>query len=75
LAALALSQSVGARKVYVYAMGIEPWTRYLTSLSYEDSAIQLEEVKMFVAASREAGIDAELLSGCRHLAIGKDQIG
>jgi L-ascorbate metabolism protein UlaG (beta-lactamase superfamily) len=50
-----------ARSIFVYAMGQEPWLRYLMGLNYEPDSIQLREVSALLERCRRAGINAENL--------------
>nr|WP_314121586.1 MBL fold metallo-hydrolase [uncultured Brevundimonas sp.] len=56
-----LASEINPRQVFVYAMGQEPWMRYLMGLNYHEDSVQLTESRAFVARCREAGIPAELL--------------
>jgi L-ascorbate metabolism protein UlaG (beta-lactamase superfamily) len=49
------------KQVYVYAMGLEPWLTYLTSLQYTDTDKPMVESNKLIEACREAGIEAERL--------------
>jgi L-ascorbate metabolism protein UlaG (beta-lactamase superfamily) len=50
-----------ASNVYVYAMGQEPWLRYIMGLEYSPESIQLREVAEFLKLCSEHGISAEQL--------------
>ena len=50
-----------APRVYIYAMGQEPWLRYIMGLEYKPDSIQLTETAKFTQACRERGIRAERL--------------
>lgn len=61
---LTLLKAVGARRIFIYAMGLEPWLEYLLGLAYEPDAIQLGEAGKLLAQYAEAGLqEARLLSG------------
>jgi L-ascorbate metabolism protein UlaG (beta-lactamase superfamily) len=61
---LTLLKAVGARRVFIYAMGLEPWFEYLLGLAYGPEAVQLKEAEKLLARFREEGLDeARLLSG------------
>lgn len=61
---LRILEAVGARRVYNYAMGLEPWLEHLLGLAYTEDARQLTESRKFIAAARQEGlVEAELLSG------------
>jgi hypothetical protein len=54
-------------KVFVYAMGQEPWLRYLMGLEYSPDSVQLKEVASFLGRCEEARIPAENLYMSREL--------
>jgi hypothetical protein len=59
-----LLEAVGAERIFVYAMGLEPWLEHLLGLAYKPEATQLREAKQLLARARERGFaDARLLSG------------
>ncbi|WP_266167853.1 MBL fold metallo-hydrolase [Dyella subtropica] len=53
------------KQAYVYAMGQEPWLRFVAGLQYTPESKQIVESDRFVARCREAGLEAERLYGCR----------
>ncbi len=55
--ALELLQAVGANRIYLYAMGLEPWMEHLLGLAYTEDAVQIKEAKRLVATAREKGFD------------------
>jgi L-ascorbate metabolism protein UlaG (beta-lactamase superfamily) len=62
-AALALQKYFMPRRLFVYAMGAEPWISHLTSISYSEDLIQFKEVRSFEATVKAEGHHAELLFG------------
>jgi L-ascorbate metabolism protein UlaG (beta-lactamase superfamily) len=38
-------EAVGAERVFVYAMGLEPWLEHLLGLAYAEDALQLKEAR------------------------------
>jgi len=44
--------AVGAERVYVYAMGMEPWLEHLLGLAYTDDSPQLTESNLLVRGAR-----------------------
>ena len=48
-------------RVFVYAMGQEPWLQYMMGLKYEPDSIQLIESDKLLAQCRQSGIEAERL--------------
>lgn len=49
------------KEVYVYAMGLEPWTKYILGIKYTEESIQLIEANKLIDTCLERGIHAELL--------------
>lgn len=58
-------EELGCREAYVYAMGLEPWTRHLLGIPYTAESVQIRESDRFVGKCREAGIAAHRLNGTR----------
>lgn len=57
-------EALGCRRVFIYAMGQEPWVRHLMGLEYAPDAIQLREASRFIDRCKHAGIRALCLKGC-----------
>jgi len=56
--------AVGAERLYIYAMGMEPWFEHLLGLAYDEDAAQLRESTNLLNVAREAGFtDAQRLFG------------
>ncbi|HEY6807129.1 MAG TPA: MBL fold metallo-hydrolase [Pyrinomonadaceae bacterium] len=53
--------------VYIYAMGLEPWLTYLTSIQYTDESRPIVESNALVAACRSRGINSERLFGHKEI--------
>jgi L-ascorbate metabolism protein UlaG (beta-lactamase superfamily) len=53
-------EAVEARRLYVYAMGMEPWFEPLLGLAYSDDAVQLKESTELLRAAREAGFETAM---------------
>lgn len=58
---------VKSSRVFVYAMGQEPWLQYIMGLKYELDSIQLIESDSFLEKCRQAGIDCERLFCSREI--------
>jgi L-ascorbate metabolism protein UlaG (beta-lactamase superfamily) len=54
-------------RVYVYAMGQEPWLSFLTSIRYTDESKPIIESNKLVGDCRERGIEAERLYGSKEI--------
>jgi hypothetical protein len=65
--AAAICAIVAPRRVFVYAMGQEPWMRHIMGLQYSPDSIQLTESDRFVAHCQAQDIQAERLYGSREL--------
>ena len=53
--------NLNPQQVYVYAMGQEPWLKYLTSIQYTDESHPIVESNKLVAACQSKGIESERL--------------
>jgi L-ascorbate metabolism protein UlaG (beta-lactamase superfamily) len=62
-----LVDTFNCKQVYVYAMGIEPWLGYLTSLHYTEESKPIIESDRLVEACRRRGIISERLFGPKEL--------
>jgi L-ascorbate metabolism protein UlaG (beta-lactamase superfamily) len=56
-----LAEEIRPKQAYVYAMGQEPWMKYLMGLNYAPDSIQLLESSTFVSNCLAQGIEAKLL--------------
>jgi L-ascorbate metabolism protein UlaG (beta-lactamase superfamily) len=54
-------ERVRAERVYIYAMGQEPWLSFVMGLQYTETSRPIVESDMLVAACREKGMEAERL--------------
>ena len=62
-AAEGLINAVGAKRVYNYALGCEPWLEYSMGLAYTEDSIQIKESDRFLSKAHEKGIEAKRLFG------------
>jgi hypothetical protein len=51
------------KRVFVYALGREPWYKYFCGLEYDDDSKQIVESGKMLQACRNRGIDAECMYG------------
>lgn len=65
--AWAVVEELGCTRVYVYAMGQEPWLKHLLGLEYSPDSIQIVESNRFVQRCRDAGFISERLYGCQEM--------
>jgi L-ascorbate metabolism protein UlaG (beta-lactamase superfamily) len=67
--AAALVEELAPKQVFIYAMGLEPWLVYLTSLAYAKDALPMLESDRLVAYCHARGIPAERLAYQRELVL------
>lgn len=65
--AWAILQEIPTARAYVYAMGQEPWLKFMMGLQYEPDSVQIVESDQFVLRCRQAGIDSERLYGTKEV--------
>lgn len=58
-------EEMGCKTAYVYALGQEPWLRFVAGLSYTPESKQIVESDKFVKRCLDAGVHSERLYGCR----------
>ncbi|MBC8757701.1 MBL fold metallo-hydrolase [Kordia sp. YSTF-M3] len=51
------------KNVFVYAMGLEPWLEFISSIKYTDESKPIIESNMLLDKCKELGIDGERLFG------------
>lgn len=54
-----IAQKSKCKEAYIYAMGQEPWLRYIMALEYKEDSPQIVESNKFIAACVANGIKAE----------------
>jgi L-ascorbate metabolism protein UlaG (beta-lactamase superfamily) len=54
-------------QVFVYAMGLEPWLRYLMGKEQDSDSHQLAEVRRLLQEPRFESLQPELLNGCQEM--------
>lgn len=57
------------KQVFIYAMGMEPWLTYISSISYDEHSGPIVESNDFIQFCNSRGIAAERLNGCREVII------
>ncbi len=57
------------KQVFLYAMGMEPWLTYISSISYDEHSGPIVESNNFIQFCQSRGIQAERLNGCREVII------
>jgi L-ascorbate metabolism protein UlaG (beta-lactamase superfamily) len=61
LRARQLVKSIQAKHIYIYAMGLEPWTTYMLGLNLNKHSIQAQEVQQFIDQCQQDGLHSEQL--------------
>lgn len=62
--ALDILEAVDADRVFIYAMGLEPWLEHLLGLAYSEDVLQIKEARRLLKKTREAGfVESTLLFG------------
>lgn len=62
-----LTQDLRPDRTFIYAMGQEPWMRYLMGLNYKEDSVQLREVSEFMHTCESHGFLVENLNLQREL--------
>jgi L-ascorbate metabolism protein UlaG (beta-lactamase superfamily) len=65
--ALDIVRQLNCKRVYVYAMGQEPWLTFVTSIQYTEESKPIVESNRLVEACRGMGIESERLFGHKEL--------
>lgn len=68
-AALGMVDALRPARTFVYAMGLEPWLDYITSIRFEADARPLAESKQFIETCVARGLAAECLHGYKELTL------
>lgn len=56
-----LTELLSPKQVFVYAMGQEPWMKYLMGLNYTEDSVQLTEVRGFIEWCTSNNLPAHML--------------
>ena len=64
---MSIVEQLNPKQVYVYAMGLEPWLTYLTSIQYTDQSRPIVESSKLVDECRRRGLVAERLFGQKEI--------
>jgi L-ascorbate metabolism protein UlaG (beta-lactamase superfamily) len=67
--AIQIVNRFNCKTVYVYAMGLEPWLKFMVSLQYTDESLPIVESNKLIQHCRERGIWAERLFGEKEILI------
>lgn len=66
-----LVNAIKASEVYVYAMGMEPWLEYISSIKYTDESKPIVESNALIQKCTDKGIVAERLFGEKEILYNK----
>ncbi|MEM9656792.1 MAG: oxidoreductase, partial [Planctomycetota bacterium] len=67
--AIELIETMRPDAVYVYAMGMEPWLTYITSISYADDSAPILESNKFIAECQSRGLPSERMNGQKEIVL------
>jgi len=67
--ARALVDTLAPERVFVYAMGQEPWCRFITSIEYTEASLPIVESNKLIEHCRARGIESERLYGRKELVL------
>jgi L-ascorbate metabolism protein UlaG (beta-lactamase superfamily) len=67
--ALGIVDALAPARTVVYAMGLEPWLDYITSISFEPDARPLVEARRFVETCRARGIPADQFFSLKEISL------
>jgi L-ascorbate metabolism protein UlaG (beta-lactamase superfamily) len=65
--ALPVIKLLQPRRVFIYALGQEPWYKYFMGLQYNENSVQIRECNKLTEACREFGVSVETMYGRRTL--------
>jgi len=65
--AFPMVEAFGAKQVFIYALGIEPWYKYFMGVEYDDDSVQIVESNKMLNACQQAKIPCEALYGTRSM--------
>ncbi|PIF44704.1 L-ascorbate metabolism protein UlaG (beta-lactamase superfamily) [Chryseobacterium sp. 52] len=70
--AFKMVKSFNPTEIFVYAMGMEPWLEYISSVKYTDESRPIKESNRLIEKCREIGLNAERLYGEKMLKYDKN---
>ncbi|WP_212750713.1 non-ribosomal peptide synthetase [Pseudoalteromonas aurantia] len=71
--ALGIVDQFNPSNVYVYAMGMEPWLTYISSIEYEAESLPIIESNKLMATCKQRGIEVRRLNGVERIDIYEKQ--
>lgn len=70
--AFSMVNSLNPTEVFVYAMGMEPWLEYISSVKYNDESRPIKESNKLIEKCKSMGLNAERLYGEKTLRYDKN---
>ena len=61
--AMAIIAAIGARRIFIYALGEEPWLQHVMATNYSPDSYQLLQAEELAASCAERGVDYRHLFG------------
>jgi L-ascorbate metabolism protein UlaG (beta-lactamase superfamily) len=65
--ALPIIKMLQPDRVFIYALGREPWYKYFMGLEYDENSVQILECNKMTEAGRELGVSVEAMYGRKTL--------
>lgn len=65
--ALRLIHDLCCKYIYIYAMGDEPWLKFISSIKCDSRSLQSQESDKLIHAANELGLPAKKLYGCQKI--------
>jgi len=72
--AMSIIHTLQCKNVFVYAMGAEPWIKYISSIKYTDESYAIVESNKLIEECGKLGITAERLFGTKELFVATHQL-
>jgi hypothetical protein len=61
--AMVIIAAIGARRIFIYALGEEPWLQHVMATNYSPDSYQLLQAEELAASCAERGVDYRHLFG------------
>jgi L-ascorbate metabolism protein UlaG (beta-lactamase superfamily) len=67
--AMKLIEALECRRVFIYALALEPWVEMFGGAPSDEGSVQAREIRLLLSECAARGIQAELLCGSKSLAL------
>jgi L-ascorbate metabolism protein UlaG (beta-lactamase superfamily) len=67
--AIKLIEALECRRVFIYALALEPWVEMFGGAPSDEGSVQAREIRLLLSECAARGIQAELLCGSKSLAL------